>query len=697
MDSAPVKESSFAIVVALCAAAFTSAAAWTGLCSAQYSCERDGTCSAFVDEMGSCSYANVVGPAGLHAFNLSLSSDTALAALTRGVCAAGERQTLNSHGHLVCVRAPSYPMAFNAEAGDPTAATDHERACGRWINSKSSSRTTELFSFYDERRVTEEVVEQVRAETTGVEIDDVTRFRGACERMVVNAAMAPAAENAFDYLQGLMGAETTSVDEALRQIGVLTAHYCDAPVAIGVGIDGESFSVAAVDGVGLSQDTATDTLYSFGVHSEIREKAREFVAEMRSAPASLLSATTPAQLDAIVVGAIGNSWLSDSVQIRETFDVKQAEHLHTLERFLYAVAETSPTHAHAYLTACAARCALAARSVISGEFGANVHRGRRAVGLGQLEPLPADLFSQVDDSVIVTASTMGWSTLSSSRALSGVSATDASDACWRAATVAFPDQLDGHVFDRLTTPRLVDRLPPMVALLKESVTVELLSGRTSRLIADPVERARISAAAGAAVFKIAGSQRGSPYGRAGEFQRPAFRSDDGALMMLTKQGNAVFLDRLQLAIDYASSCEHPVVFPAVARNAYLLTTHPCSYLLPGLLVPPFASERYDDASLYARIGFVVAHEACHVASRVELWDSDFAGQLLANYTGSTQIEAAADLCAAAAVLATGKVSVDELAGAVSQMWCGRGRVEGGVSHPRFNLRGDNVCHFIKSF
>ena len=37
-------------------------------------------------------------------------------------------------------------------------------------------------------------------------------------------------------------------------------------------------------------------------------------------------------------------------------------------------------------------------------------------------------------------------------------------------------------------------------------------------------------------------------------------------------------------------------------------------LLPGLLVPPFADERYDDASLATRVGFVMAHEFMHVTA-----------------------------------------------------------------------------------
>ena len=36
-------------------------------------------------------------------------------------------------------------------------------------------------------------------------------------------------------------------------------------------------------------------------------------------------------------------------------------------------------------------------------------------------------------------------------------------------------------------------------------------------------------------------------------------------------------------------------------------------ILPGLIVPPFADERYDDESLYARFGYGVGHELAHNA------------------------------------------------------------------------------------
>ena len=35
---------------------------------------------------------------------------------------------------------------------------------------------------------------------------------------------------------------------------------------------------------------------------------------------------------------------------------------------------------------------------------------------------------------------------------------------------------------------------------------------------------------------------------------------------------------------------------------------------PGILVQPFASDRFNSESLYGRIGYVIAHEIAHVAN-----------------------------------------------------------------------------------
>jgi hypothetical protein len=709
-----VQESSVAVLVALVGALFTTAFAYTLQCNAQYQCLKDGTCRDFND--GSCSFSNVVSPAGYRVFNLS-STDDVLAVLTRGVCAAGERATVDTNGLDVCARAPAFPNAFNSEAADPSASTDHERACGKWIGSGGIQTQTNYFSFYDQDVIATQITNDIRDEfDPNIVRDDVDRFRGACARMLANDAVPPAAVNAFEHLKTEIGV-TDSTIALLRGVGKLASHYCDAPALLGVsfGSDGR-FYTTAVDGLVLDSEAASEALYAMDESSTTRELAREFILEMESAPSSLAVEPTQSELNEVLKGSIRGSWLDDALEIQSSFTIlTDGSGLTAVSKFLYASKETSQRHARAYLLAVASQCAFAIRSTVTGEFGASsavqsatVARKRglhQPASLGRLrfDERSFERFSPVNSSTILDASTITWSRLASTGLASSTS--DPQQTCWEATLRAFPDQLDEKVLKKLTSDRLLnDVLPLLVANLKEAVAISLQNGRMSTLVSDPVERANLASNARSVQFKIAGAPRGSQFGRDGEFERPDLSSSDGALLMLLKQARAVFLDRVALAIENEDICEHPPLFPSLARNAYLLTLAPCATLLPGILVPPFASDRYDDASLYGRIGFVIAHEVAHVASKLDLWDETERGRLLVNYTRSTHAEAAADLSAADAVLSTGKTDVETLCGDVSQLWCGRepdwmytiGLEQPALSHPPANIRGDNVCAFLRS-
>jgi len=698
------EESSFAVLVALCCALFTTGVAYTMQCSTQYECVNAGTCRTFND--GTCSFSNVVSPAGYSMFNMS-SDQSALAALTRGVCPAGDRQTIDDENRLVCVRAPSFPSAFNLEAADPSANSDHARNCGRWLNSKSTTSETEYFAFYDETAIAADVTRDLKEDfNPAVAINDIDRFRAACERMIVNGAVAPAAINAYEFLKSEIGDELDSTQKLLGAMGKLVSFYCDAPVLMGVSFGSDSrFYATATDGGVLDSDAASEALYAMSEPPETREMVRAFLSEMATAPSSLATPPDQAQLNSIVAGAIQGSWLDDMTVIGGETTVHIDGTLDSASRFVYATKETDFAHARTYLLAVAAQCSMATRAATSGEFGSSIsvkhatrqlrNRRRPAVSLGRLE-FDVERFSPVNSSVTLDASIVTWSRLAHTDSIATTSTSHAHDACWSATVMAFPDELDSKVLNRLTTPALLETvLPPMISALREAVAIGIQNGRVSTLVADPVDRGMLATDARAVQFKIAGAARNSLFGREGDFERPSWRSADGALLMLLKQARSVFLDRISLALENSNLCDHPPLFPSLTRNAYLLTLAPCAMLLPAILVPPFASDRYDQRSLYGRLGFVIAHEVAHVASRPELWDNAERARLLENYTSSTHKEAAADLTAADAIVATGKTSATELCADVSQLWCGRVGSTSQLSHPPANARGDQICSFLR--
>jgi len=716
---AMTEESSFAVLVALSAALFVSGLGYTLSCSTQYECLEKGTCRAFGD--GTCSFQNVISPAGYKIFNMS-SNDEALAAMTRGVCASGERQAVDDRNRLICVRAPAFPTAYNSEAADPGASTDHGRHCGRWIRSKASYSTTEYFSFYDEEEIATDVTYEVKHQFNPLVVtDDIDRFRAACERMVVNDAVALATTNAYEHLKSEIGDAIDSMDKLLHAVGKLISHFCDTPLLLGVSVGSDSLLYATVaNGLALDSDAATEALYAMGETAETREMARTFVSEMASAPRSYSWAPSQEQLSRVLEGAIQDTtiagWFYEAQSINDRpFVVQTAGTLDAAARFLYAIEETGLAYARAYLLASASQCAFATRAATSGEFGSSVsvqrstetfRNGRRyaAASLGRLkfDDALVERFSPVKQSLTLGASTVTWSSLTG-RSVSTSSATDAKDACWDAAVMAFPDALDSKFLERLTTTRLVQTtLPELINNLKNRVAQEILGGRMSVLVADQENRETLFLSAHRVQFRVAGAPRNSALGREGSFDRPDLRSDDGALLMLLKQARSMFIDTIALALKGSDICDLPPIFPSLSRNAYLLTEYPCAVLLPGILVPPFASDRYDEKSLYNRIGFVIAHEVAHVASRPSLWNPQERELLLSNYSSSTHMEAAADLTAADAVVATGKTTREALCADVSQMWCGReppalwGSTSAPArSHPPANERGDRICEFLR--
>lgn len=704
-----VEESNLAVVAALGAAVLVAGFGWTTQCASQYACVHDGTCHAIAEN--SCSFRNAVTPAAFRAFNIS-QEVSVLASLTRGVCSPGERQTIKfGTSTLACVRSPAFPDAFSMEAGNPAAEEHHLLACGRWIDANKAPHNVEYYSFFDEGSVEGEVMAAVQEDfSTFYQTTDRQVFQSACERMLSNGAIAPAASVSYDYLKSKFPAAATNTEESvLKTIGILNAHYCDSPTLLGLGFayTGDKFDVSAVDGSLLNSDAAVEALQAMGEGSSLRDDAREFSQELSSAPSQLLKTPTASQMSTIFEASVANTWVEDSLTINSPVPVRVDDGAVSLSKFLYAMAETSPRHARAYLLAEASRCALSVRSTISGEFGSSFNvqdsveelRGTRrpAVAFGKFKSNRDARLGTLNETDALHANQIRWSSFTSSSVLDWTSAS-ISSACYEATKVAFAEEFDREIFNKLIEDRLhTTILPPVVNILKNAVAAELEHGRSAALIKSASSRSEIAALARTVEFRIAGAPRSSAFGRNREFTRDVFKSDDGALTMLLKQANAIYIDRMSMALDGSTLCDHEPFFSATERNAYLLTAAPCSVLFPGILTTPFASARYDEPSLYSRIGYVIAHEIAHVASKRYLWDEDAAGRLLANYTASTWLEAAADITAVDAVVATGTVLPQKLCEHVSQIWCARvpnGAVFDGGSHPAPNLRGDAACAWL---
>lgn len=711
----PDESATAGVFVSITASVFVALVALSRSCEAQSNCLSAKTCTPLDDS--TCSFQNLVSPAGYRLFNTTNDAGS-LATLERGVCAPGERQNLIDD-ELVCLRARSYPNALNTEIMDPEATSDHRRACGKWMDAGDGLSTT-TWAFNDEDAVAADVVDAMNARLKirgGA--NNPSKFRSACTRMIVSNSGGPAGTLAYDHLVALLPPSITTKEAALRGVGVLAAHYCDAPALVGLTFDvarSVGIAVNITEGNTFTTAEVDEYLYAAGAHRSVRDAAKSFAAAM--AAVETPAAVSHADAMLVYVGSVeGTSVESTTVEPWLYSD----NSLPSLDRFIAAYQSQGGEAARSYILGAAARCAFAVRNVITGELGDLYppRSRRRAIpnqtpvidnlvpaALGRLRSLSgsADRLSSVTPAVALTATTVTWSALGRQRKLVSSTRYHAIGACDAALAAAFPDHLDSIAFELLVPDSLYDRLGTLLADIRPSVVTTISNSLFAPVLSDP---AAASAIAASAVVHVAGAPAGTwggPSSSLAAVPEASFTSSDGALVILLKQARSLFLQRMALVKDRRNGvCDMPSLFSATARNGYFIPRHGCSMLLPGILVPPIASVNYDDDSLRSRIGFVIAHELAHATAAVA-FNKNQLDALLVGYPTSTQTEALADVVAATALLKRfPQIGNETFCMHQSQIWCARERrgfvnllyfVETGT-HPPANQRGDLMCNFLR--
>ena len=701
-------DAQFALLVAAGLALFAALIAHVTVCAERHACVHDGTChdlnsGSWYDP--SCSFRTTITPAGFKLLNASVQYET-MQRMNRGVCSPGLRQQVDSvSGELTCVRKRSWPDAYLAEIGEPGASTDHERHCGKWIDAGSVAYGDQKWAFYDAEEVERDLDNLVRAKgASRMATTDLGKFRSSCRSMVASNSQGASAKQAYDLLFPMLS--VASLGTALESVGSLASHYCDTPALVGVGLNGDTFTAKVLSGTVLSDRALKNALYVVGEDRVVRNLAMAFAAAMRKL--ETLPPTTQEHAKAVVRGTYRGTWLEGYVG--PSLVITRAVYNEPLERFAGAFASQGPDLAHAYLKGVAAVCSLAAQAVVVPEqgnllpfFSEQTQTGpgasRTAAALGRLV-VPDEDRDAVTEQTLLNASTVRLSALS---ALASASRGNARDVCLAAAKRVFPDDFDRIAFNVLVTPTLYDRLEQLSNQVRESAAVTLSQDVIGSVFATYSDRQAAYTKLRATKLRIAGAPRGSWAGIDREFRRPDIASNDGALAMIVKQARAVYLDRLLPVVTGAGICEHPALYAGISRNAYLLLTSSsaCSMILPGLLVPPFADERYDDASLATRVGFVMAHEFMHVTAYTDRWNDVYAANLLGDYPASTRVEAVADVGGVASIVRLNSVSNETACASVSQLFCGRVGWMPVLNeplpwHPPANMRGDNMCQFLRT-
>lgn len=695
------------VLVSIVAAIFVSLCCHSLTCSERHACLKADTCVESTQSSSfGCAFRTRVTPSGWRLLNVS-SSSRSVTAMQRGVCAPGLRLGTDPvNGKIDCFRQRFYPQALNTDIMSTTDVTpDHVKYCGAWIDAKTIVSGEERFAFFDEALVATDVDRSLTSKASNrLATTDMNKFRSSCRSMLASRSTALEEEVAYKFLLGKMG-DIHSKADALRAVGVLSSFSCEGPVRLGLTTGAETFALFAQEGSLMSENAVNAILYAIGEDGTTRLYAERVAMMMQS---YIVAIDTPSSIDESVILEIVHGALSfdyPSFDVNTRFDLQIVEANEPLLRFQRIFDDRPIAEITAYLKAVAATCAYAVSAVAGGTIGdlqlsgQSLHRPLAA--LGRLKSLPHDRFNVVNASHVRDASTATWSSL----AFFATTHSNPKTQCLEAAKVVFPDEFDHQIFSTLVTPQLFAKLETMTSIIRYRVETTLessLFAPTHTATGQALLRTNIRRTQ----LRIAGAPRRSWAGIGRTFVKPAFESTDGALLIMLKQARAVFLDRVERVIRRDSICQHPPLYAASERNAYLIVSgaYSCAMILPGILVAPFADERYDDASIYSRIGCVLAHEFAHVTAFDQYWNKQYMDELLDGYDPSTHVEAIADVVGIMSILHTGMADAETLCASVSQLWCARTSMlhpieswlaHGEASHPAANVRGDRMCAFLR--
>ncbi len=675
-------------------------------CDALHRCEAAMTCansSTFSNGWQTCSFANYVDVIGDKLYGNKANDATGnYAALTRGVCAPGERVHRNSvSGRLECAPWRMWPSALNTEIMDPNATRMHTRMCGAWIEAGPTIETTlDYWSFHDGFRAEAAVRHADRAayQSAHLSSTDMGKFYSSCTAAALsgNAAVRSAAMGAYTHLKHGLNNLTTQ-RRILKAAGWLASHHCDSPVQIGVAVSGAGFCATVQQGSSFSASALADALYALDEPRSLQEQARVGNG-LVNANALQSPATTKEEIEYVWKGATGRT-------DHGAVDVLMAS-TPSLDGLTYisANAQARYAEASAYLHGVAALCSFAIRGGIdvesAGEYTAATGelqslRAKRppAKALGRLQGEHyGRSLSMVDDGILTQASTV---------TLSQIQAAPRGDAqadCAAMVDFLFPDRMDEQHFRLLVTDSLYERAREITAALRESAARVVTDNEVIRnvlgnpeAVAEDIRNTRT---------RIAGAPRGTWAGLQRDYPDGLLSSGDGPLIMALKQSRAVFTDRVGLLFDNENPCSGPPVYDALGANAYIYASALCTHMLLGMLRKPFADERYDNTSLATRFGYVMAHELAHTTLNTHFIEPEYSNLLQEYSTPTVYDEAIADVISALAIIHAGLATGEEVCRHVSQLWCARVPIgydhdATGSIHPGPNDRGDHLCATLR--
>lgn len=643
-----------------------------------------------------CSFSNYVTVSGDVIYGGA--TNKTYTELTRGVCAPGERLHTNSvTGYAECVAWRAWPSAFNEEIAQEGAASFHQKACGNWIDAGPvAPSSVEFWAFHDDEQFQEEVVHATGFlhSSSRLSSTDVGKFETACQVSVEggNGAVRRSALEAYLFLKaGLQN--LTSERRVLEAAGFLSSFHCDAPAQLGVTVDGGVLKATAHSGSSFDDGVLAEALFALGESVDLQnlaERGNTLVNQNRfSSPMATL-----AQLEQAFEGATGRLD-HDNVQllygITPEFDglayISLQSRFAEASAYLHGVAGLCSFALHGSLTLQTVGGWTAATSRVQQQFQKLQQQRPPAAALGRLH-LEKEAWLTED----VTNVSMAQATTTTFSQLQAEPVGNAEQDCRTLARFLFPDRMDGEFFRLVVTKNLYDRMHTMSERIRRAVFEVVVNNSAVRAVFQNVDNVADSVMS--TVLKISGAPRGTWAGIERDFADGQLDSLDGPMLMALKTSRSIFNDRISVLFENASPCQAPPVFEALQSNAYVYVELGCAHMLLGVLKPPFADERFDDASLASRAMWVWAHELAH-NSLNSYWEPTALESLLSRYSANLRVEGIADLIGALAVIEAGFASASQVCSHISQLWCARTPITwqpgSTATHPGPNERGDLLC------
>lgn len=678
-------------------ASLTVAAICIGsMCVAREECIDDGTCVA-VGTFPKCDFATSVTMLG-DLYYANTNASASLAGATRGICAPGERLRVSDTGAR-CTQNFPYPNALNTEIYDVSGDTFHERYCGGWIAAGVTITEARYWAFSDEDARGYGVREAAR-KLSALPHTRLGRFREACESVVLSGAhgVRIAAEAAYEHLSSQLALDAAnSTDDLLHVLGVLAGHYCDAPVQMGTYSSGESFVSAMTDGTRVEAQHMAGALLVVGASAQASMEGfassvslQALVEQDAEETASSVTRVSWSHMERVYKGATGR------VDHEGVLVDGDASELKLLSAFV-AMADSDPAAAKAYLSGSAAHCATVLGSSIDGRMG-SYRRAElpKADALGRLS-VPASSEPMADNTDLVTGSNdfRRSASVVTIQQLVGAPTGSASRDCALLTEQLFPEDTDALWFSLIVPDALYERMRLVVEDVRQAlVNVMSVKDGAARSIVLNAEK-MISDVKGVRM-RLPGAPRGSWAGATRSVPEASFTSSGGVLVMALQQSRAVFLDRSTMPFTDAGFCEQLISTGVLNSNAYIYTSQLCSFFLLGMAMGPWSGVLFDDESLVARFGYIVAHEMAHTSLNTGIKSNS---KILSRYATSTADEAVADVLALMAVINTGKVNASNACAHLSQLWCARVPPyyykAAAKTHPRANVRGDAGCETLR--